>query len=442
MRYSSKPFNCSALALSVALGLPGLALASEQSDAKGFVEDSSLNLLSRNLFWQQTGPGSHQRDWSQAELLDYSSGFTQGTVGFGVDAFGYLALKLDGGSGRIGSPNVPYDHNGDPASNYGKAGADVKIRVSNTTLAYGDMRPTAPVFATADNYLMPQTATGFHLGSQEIDGLDLDAGRFTSATGTTSTHHDGDLLTSYGGVSSSAASYAGGKYTFNKQFNASLYADRLQDIWDQYYLNLNYTQPLADQQSLGLDFNLYRTQDSGSAKAGTIDTTAYSLAVAYILGAHTFTLAGQKVHGDQPFDYMGFGSMDAGVAAGRYGNSINLADSVQYSDFNGPGERSWQVRYDLDLASYGVPGLSFMVRHIRGEGIDGTHLASDSAYYGLYGANDREHETDAEAKYVVQSGPAKNLSFRLRQAWHAGDASTGGHLEQTRLITEYPLNIF
>ncbi|WNQ07996.1 OprD family outer membrane porin, partial [Pseudomonas aeruginosa] len=38
------------------------------------------------------------------------------------------------------------------------------------------------------------------------------------------------------------------------------------------------------------------------------------------------------------------------------GDSIFLANSVQYSDFNGPGEKSWQARYDLNLASYGVPG--------------------------------------------------------------------------------------
>ncbi|WNQ02431.1 OprD family outer membrane porin, partial [Pseudomonas aeruginosa] len=42
------------------------------------------------------------------------------------------------------------------------------------------------------------------------------------------------------------------------------------------------------------------------------------------------------------------------------GDSIFLANSVQYSDFNGPGEKSWQARYDLNLASYGVPGLTFM----------------------------------------------------------------------------------
>jgi imipenem/basic amino acid-specific outer membrane pore len=54
---------------------------------------------------------------------------------------------------------------------------------------------------------------------------------------------------------------------------------------------LNLVHPLAVDQSVALDFNLYRTLDDGSAKAGTIDTTAASLAAAYTLGAHTFTLA-------------------------------------------------------------------------------------------------------------------------------------------------------
>ncbi|XAF18875.1 OprD family outer membrane porin, partial [Pseudomonas aeruginosa] len=57
------------------------------------------------------------------------------------------------------------------------------------------------------------------------------------------------------------------------------------------------------------------------------------------------------------------------------GDSIFLANSVQYSDFNGPGEKSWQARYDLNLASYGVPGLTFMVRYINGKDIDGTKMS-------------------------------------------------------------------
>lgn len=443
MRTRKQVTQLNTLAVALAFALPALSQASEQSDAKGFVADSSLNVLNRNLFWNQNGSGSHSRDWSQAVMATFSSGFTQGTVGVGIDAFADLALRIDGGGGRVGSPNMPYnDPDGSPAHGLAKAGGDVKFRISNTTLKVGDLMPTSPVFATADNYLMPQTASGFQVDSHELDGLDLEAGHYTSGTGTTTTSRSGDILASYAGVDAASASFAGGKYAFSKEFTAALYGAHLEDVWNQYYVNLILVHPLSDEQSLALDFNLYRTLDDGSAKAGSIDTTASSLSAAYSLGAHTFTLAGQKIHGDQPFDYVGFGATNDGVKGGLYGNSINLADSMQYSDFNGPGEKSWQVRYDLNMSTYGLPGLGFMVRHIRGSGIDGSHMASDSAYAGVYGASDKEHETDAEVTYLVQSGPAKDLSVHLRQAWHSGDSSTGGHLVQTRLITEYPINIF
>ena len=42
---------------------------------------------------------------------------------------------------------------------------------------------------------------------------------------------------------------------------------------------------------------------------------------------------------------------------------------------------------------------------------------------------------------MLRNGLAKDLSFRLRQAWHSGGQSTGGTVAETRLITEYPLNI-
>lgn len=439
MRKIFNTLQLSAMAAAVVMALPALAQASDQSDTKGFVDGSSLNLLNRNVFWNQTGGGDHTRDWSQALMANFSSGFTQGTVGVGVDAFADLALRIDGNTDRAGGPTIPTDNDGDPKHGIAKGGGDIKFQVSNTQLKVGDLQPSAPVFATADNYLMPQTASGFLITSHEWAGLNLEAGHFTSGTGTTTAAHSGNIMASYAKVDTSSASYAGAKYQFSKEFTASLYGAHLEDVWNQYYLNLNLVHPITDNQAVAVDFNLYRTLDDGDAKAGTINTTATSLSATYTLGAHTFTLAGQKINGDEPFDYVGFGDNDA---AGRYGNSISLADSVQYSDFNGPNERSFQLRYDLDMTHYGVPGLGFMARHIRGYGIDGTHVDSASAYVNFYGADDSEHETDAEVKYAVQSGPAKNLTFHLREAWHDGDASTGGKLIQTRLITEYPLNIF
>ncbi|WP_073663526.1 outer membrane porin OprD [Pseudomonas aeruginosa] len=441
-----KVMKWSAIALAVSAGSTQFAVAdafvSDQAEAKGFIEDSSLNLLLRNYYFNRDGKsGSGDRvDWTQGFLTTYESGFTQGTVGFGVDAFGYLGLKLDGTSDKSGTGNLPVMNDGTPRDDYSRAGGAVKVRISKTMLKWGEMQPTAPVFAAGGSRLSPQTATGFQLQSSELEGLDLEAGHFTEGKEPTTVKSRGELYATYAGETAKSADFIGGRYAITDNLSASLYGAELEDIYRQYYLNSNYTIPLASDQSLGFDFNIYRTNDEGKAKAGDISNTTWSLAAAYTLDAHTFTLAYQKVHGDQPFDYIGFGRNGSGAG----GDSIFLANSVQYSDFNGPGEKSWQARYDLNLASYGVPGLTFMVRYINGKDIDGTKMSDNNVGYKNYGYGEdgKHHETNLEAKYVVQSGPAKDLSFRIRQAWHRANADQGeGDQNEFRLIVDYPLSI-
>ena len=418
------------------------AFVSDQADAKGFLEDSHLDLLLRNFYYNSDGKngGSDRRDWTQGFFATYNSGFTQGTVGFGVDAYGYLGVKLDGGAGTAGTGNLPVDRNGNPQDNFGKAGGALKVRISKTELKFGDMQPVAPVFAAGGTRMMPQTAKGFSLMSSEVKDLDLEAGHFTAGTSSVTTSSHGGLFAAYANVETDSVDFVGGKYAIAPNMSVSLYGSEFQDVWRQYYGNANYQLPLSDKQSLGFDFNIYRTNDYGAAKAGRIDNTTWSFATAYsFLTAHTVTLAVQKVQGDTPFDYVGFGDNRSGAI----GDSIFLANSVQYSDFNGPGERSWQARYDLAMESYGVPGLTFMARYLNGTNINGDHMAADSPYrnYG-YGTDGSHHETDIEAKYVMQSGPAKDLSFRLRQAFHSGNADQAeGDLAETRLIIDYPLSI-
>ncbi|MDH0747752.1 OprD family porin [Pseudomonas sp. GD03842] len=432
--------------LAVSLGVSQWASAgvvSDQADAKGFVEDSSLTVHLKNYYFNRDvrDHAPDRKDWTQGVLGNFSSGFTQGTVGFGVDAYGYWGIKLDGGGGTTGTGNLPVDSHGNPEDEYGTAGGAIKMRISKTELRYGDLMPTAPVFAAGGSRLFPQTATGFNLLSSDIAGLELDGGHFTGGNGPVTTNHDHDIYASYAGVTASSIDYAGGKYAFSDNLTASLYASNLKDVWDQYYANINYTQAITDAQSVNLDFNIYRTNDEGSAKAGDISNTTWSMAAAYsFLTAHTLTLAYQKVHGDTPFDYVAFGINGPGDTA----DSIFLANSVQYSDFNGPGEKSWQARYDLNMASYGVPGLSFMARYITGDNIDGSHMPANSTYvnYG-YGDDGKHHETDIEAKYVVQSGPAKDLSLRMRQSFHRANADQAeGDNNELRLIADYPINVF
>jgi imipenem/basic amino acid-specific outer membrane pore len=423
---------------------------SDQSEAKGFVEDAKLTETLKNYYFNRDNKngGHDQKDWTQGFLGNFTSGYTQGTVGVGIDAFGYLALKLDGGDGTSGSGNMSRSDtikaNGyarDVNDSQGKAGAAIKFRVSKTELKVGDMQPsTAPVFAVGGSRILPQTASGFQLQSSEVKDLDLEAGHFYSATSQDKNARDGELWATYAGVKADSIDYFGGKYGITDNLSASLYGAKLEDIWNQYYANLNYTIPMGGDQSLNLDGNIYRTTDTGRAEAGEISNTAFSLAAAFsFLKAHTFTLAFQKVNGDTPFDYIGVGGHGP---SNRGGDSIFLANSIQYSDFNGPGEKSVQARYDLKMAEYGVPGLSFMVRYVNGWNIDGTNTPTVSSYTNAYGEDGKHHETNFEAKYVVQSGPAKDLSFRIRQAWHTANADEGeGDVKEFRLITEYPLNI-
>ncbi|MED7667107.1 OprD family porin [Pseudomonas moraviensis subsp. stanleyae] len=444
-----------ALAVAAAAGsqlATAAPFVSDQAEAKGFVEGATLTETVKNYYFNRDNKdgGADQKDWTQGFLTNFTSGYTQGTVGVGIDAFGYLALKLDGGDGTSGSGNMsrsdtvdPFNDSRDVNDSQGKAGAAIKFRVSKTELKFGDMQPsTSPVFAVGGSRILPQSASGFQLQSSEIKDLDLEAGHFYSATSQDKNSREGGLYSNYSGIEANSIDYFGGKYGITDNLSASLYGAKLEDIWNQYYANVNLTTPLGGDTSLNTDFNIYRTTDTGDKDVGDISNTTFSLATALsFLKAHTFTLAFQKVNGDTPFDYIGVGKNNRG------GDSIFLANSIQYSDFNGPGEKSVQARYDLKMAEYGVPGLSFMVRYVKGWDIDGTGLADNSQYRTrtgapLYGEDGEHHETNFEAKYVVQSGPAKDLSFRIRQAWHVANDDQGeGDVKEFRLITEYPLNI-
>ncbi|GAB7532342.1 OprD family porin [Pseudomonas sp. 3A(2025)] len=434
----------SAIALAVAAAASTqLATAapfvSDQAEAKGFVEGSSLNLKARNYYYNRNKKDGavDDKDWTQGFSAIYSSGYTQGTIGVGVDAFGFFGLKLDGEDKYSGSGNLVTDSQGRNEDSFGKAGGAVKFRISKTELKVGDQFPTSPVFAVGGSRLISQTASGISLQSSEITGLDLEAGHYYSGTSQDETNRNGNIWANYAGVTAKSADFVGGKYAITDSLGVAFYAANLEDVWNQYYGNVNYALPLGGDQSLAFDANVYRTVDEGSAKAGSISNTAFSGSVAYsFLAAHTVTLALQKIKGDTPFDYIGIGDNNRG------GDSIFLNNSVQYSDFNAPNEKSWQVRYDLSMAPYGVPGLSFMTRYIRGTDIDGTKTPTNSAYAGLYGADGEHRETNVEAKYVLQSGPAKDLSFRIRQSWHRANADQGeGNIDEFRLIVDYPISV-
>lgn len=425
------------IATAVALMTSGAAYSDTQSEARGFVQDSTLSLLNRNFYFNRDfrdadpDDQSYREEWAHGIMAFYESGFTTGPVGFGLDAYGFMGLKLDSGRGRSGTGLLPVGEDDRAEDDYSHLGGSLKLRYASTVLKYGEMQTSAPVFATADSRLLPETATGIHLVSEDIAGAVIEAGHFTAYNYRNSTNSNDELLVDTGEADriGDSIDFVGGKYEFSDTLSASLYASSFEDTWRQYFGNLNYTFVLNEDQAVNLDANVYRTKDAGDSYFGDIDNLAYSLAAEYSIGAHALTFAYQKIDGDASFDYVG-------------GGSKFLANAASISDFKGAHETSYQLRYDINFAGYGVPGLRASVRYIRGDNIDGTGADSAGAYAGLQGDDGKHWERGFDVRYTVQSGPAKDLSLRLRQATHrANDAQGEGDVNEVRFIAEYPLDL-
>ncbi|MDP9783445.1 OprD family porin [Pseudomonas fluorescens] len=410
------------------------AMANDQAESKGFVEDSSLKVLLRNAYINRDYKDGNEdkAEWGQAAIGTFSSGFTQGTVGVGVDAFGLYALRLDGGKGRSGAQGIDFFKQGDSgnaADDLSKFGAAVKFRVSNTVLAYGDQMPALPVLSYDNSRLLPESYTGTLITSKEIKGLELNAGRFTAESRKSAEGRDS------GGLKS--INVLGGSYQFTEQFKASLYASDVEDVLKKQYVNANYVFPLAKDQSLTLDFNGYRTKlDNSYVRENNVtgdDNKIWSLAATFATGPHSFTLAHQRSTGDSNLGYAYGGYQRGQNRVGDGGNTIYLANSY-WSDFNAEDERSWQLGYGLDFTTFGVPGLTYNVAYVRGDNI--TTSTSEGG---------TEREIFNQFKYVVQSGPAKDLSVRLRSSvlrvsQKSSEYNVSGN--ELRVFVDYPINVF
>lgn len=416
----------------MALGLitTAQAVASEQSQSKGFIDDSHMDVLLRNAYINRDykAPGVRTRaEWGQGFIASAESGYTQGLIGFGADAMAQYGIRLDGGRGRSGAGGIDFfaqDSDGKAKSQLAKFGARAKMRVSNTELSYGTQLPALPIVNADTSRLLYETYTGFMLTSKEIDGLEVNAGYFTDEQRKSNDRHNSGLKN---------LTFGGASYQFNDQFSAAFYASNVEDVLNKQYLNLNVKQPFATNQQVVLDFNGYNSR-LDKAYAESLDTgrsnTIWSLAASYIWDIHTFKLAYQESRGSTGYNYGGY--RDQG-GTGDGGNTIWLSNSY-WSDFNAQDERSWQAAYSLDFGGLGLPGLSWDIAWVYGDNIK------------TPGGNDgKEREWFNQLQYRVMDGPAKDLKFRvrysvLRVSDSASQYNTSGN--EIRVYVEYPFNIF
>ena len=273
-----------------------------------------------------------------------------------------LTLSLDSGRGRSGTGLLPVDGNNDADDEYSEIRGAVKMAIlDDTVLRYGVHMPENPVAAYDDARLLPSHYQGYSITNQSIDGLFVEAGRLTDRSEMNQPNEtdgaitDGDDLT-----------YLGGTYTFTDNLSVTLYGAEAEDFYDRYFVGADWTMPLGDDLSLNTNFAYYDTSDENSSDGEEVDNQAASLAFTLGAGNHAFGVAYQEMNGDAGYYYTD--------------GDIFLANSIQYLDFNGKDEKSYQARYDYDFAGMGIPGLSFMTRYIKGDDIDVAPGLSDSRW--------------------------------------------------------------
>ncbi|MGN8275820.1 OprD family porin [Pseudomonas sp. SMN5] len=397
--------------------LLGLSLMVAPNVHAEFIADSKATLEARNFYFnrdfRQEGARDKAEEWAQGFLLRMESGYTTGTVGFGLDALGMAGFKLDSGGGTAGTNLLPPDLSGGSQDQYSELGLTAKVRVSNSTLKLGTLQIKDPVVSSNDTRLLPATFRGGLLNVQEVDRLKLTAGQFTQINVVDSTDYQ-DFTANRIGGSSDRFQFAGGDYQFLPNLTAQYRYGQLENIYQQNYLGFVHTLDLGAGQSLKSDVRYSRSTEDGNFR--DLDNQAFGALFTYSVAGHGLGLGYQRMTGDDPFPYIGR-------------SDPYLVNFVQIGDFANVDERSWQARYDYNFAALGLPGLTFMTRYISGDNVQRTAPGEG-----------KEWERNTDIAYVVQDGTFKGLGVKWRNA--SVRSNFGNDLDENRLIVSYTLGLW
>ena len=442
------------LARMIALSAAGVALVAPSVAQADFVNDTKANLQMRNLYFNndiREANNGQSEEWGQGFVLNVQSGFTEGTVGFGLDAVAMLGLRLDGGgketnrkAGKVDQTRVPGQlfptkSNGKARSEYSKLGLTAKMRVSETEARIGTLQPKLPILINNDGRLLPQMFEGGQITSKEIDNLTLTGGLINHAVGRSSTNRSG-LAVAGGSAESNKFWFAGGDWQAMPDLKAQYYFAKLEDYYKQNFLGLNHNWELGEKRSLNTDLRYFRTTADGNNKNaagraegysvggytkngnGKIDNNTWSLAFTYKMDAHALMLGHQRVSTGSNFVQLNQG----GTGEGAAGASLYLHTDRLANSFTKAGERTTFVDYTYDFADLGMPGLKAGAAYLRGNNIQVKDKSSA-----------KEWERDLRLDYTVQEGTFKNVTLSYRNATFRSGADK--NVDQNRVIINYTL---
>ncbi|AMB85395.1 porin [Pseudomonas agarici] len=437
----------STLAMAVAVGV-----LAQHAGAAGFIEDTKGSLSSRTFYYRadtREGTANDQDETAEGLKLDLKSGFTQGTVGFGVDVQGLMGIHLDGGRGHHPDNNsfFPSDSDGSAPSTWSRLGANAKFLVSKTEAHVGSaLAPNLPILVANDSRLLPQTFDGGIVTSKEIDNLTLTAGQLEHSAGRASSNSSG-LSVAGGTEDSNQFRFAGADWKVTKDLLLQYYHANLKDYYKQDFFGLVHVLPIGEDQSFKTDLRYFDSSSDGhngdagyrfnnnggyAKHAGEVDNRTWSAMFTYTLGGHAFLLGHQDVGDDGGFVYLNQGNVVDGNGRneGNGGTSFYLFTDSMVNGFVRAGEKTNFGQYSYDFAKLGVPGLKASIAYLRG-----TDIKTPTGI----GKDQNEWERDMRVDYVIQSGALKGFGTTLRTGTYRGETNIAAQ-DQTRLIFNYTYN--
>lgn len=413
------------LPLAACLGICALPLSAHAD----FVSDSKATLTLRNFYYNhdlrdsKAPAQSKIEEWAQGFILKAESGYTEGLVGFGVDAYAGVGIKLDSSPARSGSALLPGAYNraggprnSDPSSvdQYGEATGALKMKISKSELKVGGLFPKVPLVSAGDARLLPQFFEGAMLSVREFSTLDFDLGQMRAVNYREFSGSRKMQTGNYLSVESDRFNYLGSTWRITPQAAVGVWEGELKDVYRQSLVTSTLSQPLGDWK-LGAVLNYLSTHETGEELAGKLDSRMPSAMLSANLGPQTLRLGFQYNAGDSALPFL----HDTDLPA--------LANAVQVLRFDRAQERSWQARYDFDFAALGAPGLMAMARYVHGDN------------FKYNGRDAEEWERNIDLTYVIQSGTFKDLSFRLRNVELVGQPT--GRRDENRFIVSYTLSL-
>jgi len=406
----------------ITLVASGLIPTCAQAD---FVQDSKAALTLRNFYYNhdlrdsKAPAQSKIEEWAQGFIFKAQSGYTDTPIGFGVDVYAGLGLKLDSSPDRSGSALLPgaYDRAGGPrkagpraVDEYSEATAAVKMKVSKTELKVGGLFPKIPLVYAGDSRLLPQFFEGAMLDSSEIDHFTFSLGQMRQVNYREFSGSRAMQTGNYLNVTSDRFNYIGGTWSPENSLSLGIWGGRLEDVYQQVlYTGTKFVD--VGGWRLSGTLNYLDSDESGAAHAGNLDSRMASGLVSAAYGFQKVTLGYQYNVGDSALPFL----HDTDLPG--------VANAIQVLRFDRAGERSVQARYDIDFAGLGVPGLTAFARYVHGEDFE------------VKGVAGKEWERNIDVSYVIQSGPLKNLALRLRNVEIQGDAT--GRRDENRAIISY-----